>query len=83
MTLSSLEEILLLVSGLATNGCFFVGEFPAWLAETDMGIKVTSLISKLEFQSLFFFFSPCQERYPLSYCLFCSAVKKNRWKKCF
>ncbi|GMN37976.1 hypothetical protein TIFTF001_007259 [Ficus carica] len=39
MTLSSLEEILLLVSGLATNGCFFVGEFPAWLAETDMGIK--------------------------------------------
>ncbi|EXB33501.1 Putative S-adenosyl-L-methionine-dependent methyltransferase [Morus notabilis] len=39
MTLSSFEEILLLVSGLATNGCFFLGELPAWLAETDTAIK--------------------------------------------
>ncbi|KAF3436459.1 hypothetical protein FNV43_RR23551 [Rhamnella rubrinervis] len=35
MTLRSFEEILHIVSGLAMNGCFFVGELPAWLAETD------------------------------------------------
>ncbi|PON55308.1 Leucine carboxyl methyltransferase [Trema orientale] len=35
MTLSSFEKILVVVSGLAANGCFFLGELPAWLAETD------------------------------------------------
>lgn len=43
MTLASFKEILYLVSGLATKGCLFMGELPVWLAETEVGIKVTFL----------------------------------------
>lgn len=50
MALSSFEEILVVVSGLATNGCFFLGEFPARFAETNMGTEVTSLNSQMEFK---------------------------------
>ncbi|GAV66958.1 LCM domain-containing protein [Cephalotus follicularis] len=39
MTLASFEEILFIISNLAMNGCFFFGELPAWLAETEIGIK--------------------------------------------
>ncbi|KAH7521736.1 hypothetical protein FEM48_Zijuj07G0064200 [Ziziphus jujuba var. spinosa] len=39
MTLRSFEEILLVVSCLAMNGSFFVGELPSWLQNTDIGIK--------------------------------------------
>ncbi|KAJ8749552.1 hypothetical protein K2173_026201 [Erythroxylum novogranatense] len=39
MTLASFEEILHIVSSLATKGCLFVGELPAWLTETEIGIK--------------------------------------------
>lgn len=46
MTLASFEEILFVVSGLAMNGCIFLGELPAWLTETDIGIKVGCHIDK-------------------------------------
>ncbi|XP_022759693.1 uncharacterized protein LOC111306055 isoform X2 [Durio zibethinus] len=39
MTLASFEEILFIVSGMAMNGCLFLGELPAWLAETEFGSK--------------------------------------------
>ncbi|XVE73340.1 hypothetical protein DITRI_Ditri11bG0109800 [Diplodiscus trichospermus] len=39
MTLASFEEILFIVSGMAMNGCLFLGELPAWLAETEFGVK--------------------------------------------
>ncbi|KAG7970873.1 hypothetical protein I3843_07G107100 [Carya illinoinensis] len=39
MTLASFEEVLFSVSNMATNGSFFLGELPAWLAETEIGIK--------------------------------------------
>ncbi|KDP28170.1 hypothetical protein JCGZ_13941 [Jatropha curcas] len=39
MNLSSFEEILFIVSSLAMNGCLFLGELPAWLAETEIGCK--------------------------------------------
>ncbi|KAH7518580.1 hypothetical protein FEM48_Zijuj09G0186500 [Ziziphus jujuba var. spinosa] len=39
MTLRSFEEILLVVSCLAMNGSFFVGELPSWLQNTDIRIK--------------------------------------------
>ncbi|KAF2298385.1 hypothetical protein GH714_023415 [Hevea brasiliensis] len=39
MTLASLEEILFIVSSLAMNGCLFLGELPALLAETEIGRK--------------------------------------------
>ncbi|EOX95103.1 S-adenosyl-L-methionine-dependent methyltransferases superfamily protein [Theobroma cacao] len=39
MTLASFEEILFLVSGMAMNGCLFLGELPAWLAETELGTR--------------------------------------------
>ncbi|KAJ7972973.1 S-adenosyl-L-methionine-dependent methyltransferases superfamily protein [Quillaja saponaria] len=39
MTLASFEEILSAISSLAMNGCFFIGELPAWLAETEIGVK--------------------------------------------
>ncbi|XP_015577198.1 O-methyltransferase 1, chloroplastic isoform X2 [Ricinus communis] len=38
-TLASFEEILLIVGSLAMNGSLFVGELPAWLAETEIGSK--------------------------------------------
>lgn len=39
VTLANFEEILFIVSNLAMNGCVFLGELPAWLAETEIGIK--------------------------------------------
>ncbi|GKV22149.1 hypothetical protein SLEP1_g32040 [Rubroshorea leprosula] len=42
ITLASFEEILFAISGLAMNGSFFLGELPAWLAETEVGIKSTT-----------------------------------------
>ncbi|KAB2605125.1 hypothetical protein D8674_004842 [Pyrus ussuriensis x Pyrus communis] len=42
MTLANFEDILLTVSGLAMNGCFFLGELPAWLAETEIGTKTSA-----------------------------------------
>ncbi|PIA61344.1 hypothetical protein AQUCO_00300708v1 [Aquilegia coerulea] len=39
MTLASFIDVLVTVSSLATKGCFFVGELPAWLAETEVVIK--------------------------------------------
>ncbi|KAE8703554.1 Tubulin gamma complex-associated protein isoform 1 [Hibiscus syriacus] len=39
MTLASFEEILLTASGMAMKGCLFLGELPAWLAETEFGNK--------------------------------------------
>ncbi|KAJ0111820.1 hypothetical protein Patl1_00990 [Pistacia atlantica] len=42
MTLASFEEILLLISSLAINGCFFLGELPAWLTETEIENKPTT-----------------------------------------
>lgn len=51
MTLRSFEEILLVVSCLAMNGSFFVGELPSWLQNTDIGIKVSCLIYKWYFLS--------------------------------
>ncbi|KAM1475398.1 hypothetical protein ACFX2I_031302 [Malus domestica] len=42
MTLASFEDILLTVSGSAMNGCFFMGELPAWLAETEVGTKTSA-----------------------------------------
>lgn len=46
MTLASFEEVLSTVSNLAINGCFFLGELPAWLVETEIGIKVSLLYSE-------------------------------------
>lgn len=63
MTLSSFGEILLLVSGLATNGCFFLGELPAWLAETDTAIKVYLSNSQNGVKNLYFF--PLSRNTPL------------------
>lgn len=42
ITLASFEEILVVISSLAMNGNPFVGELPAWLAETEVGIKSTT-----------------------------------------
>ncbi|KAF5731440.1 hypothetical protein HS088_TW18G00117 [Tripterygium wilfordii] len=42
MTLASFEEILCIVSSLAMHGCSFLGELPAWLAETELMIKSTT-----------------------------------------
>ncbi|KAJ4849283.1 hypothetical protein Tsubulata_021556 [Turnera subulata] len=39
MTLASFEELLFSISSLAMNGSLFLGELPAWLAETEVGIK--------------------------------------------
>ncbi|XP_059438931.1 O-methyltransferase 1, chloroplastic [Corylus avellana] len=39
MTLARFEEVLYIVSNLAINGCFFLGELPAWLVETEIGMK--------------------------------------------
>ncbi len=46
VTLANFEEILFIVSNLAMNGCVFLGELPAWLAETEIGIKVSMLYSE-------------------------------------
>lgn len=39
MTLANFKEILLVASSLAMSGCLFLGELPAWLAETEIGMK--------------------------------------------
>ncbi|XP_057429931.1 O-methyltransferase 1, chloroplastic [Lotus japonicus] len=39
MTLANCEEVLSMVSTLAMKGSFFVGELPAWLAESDIETK--------------------------------------------
>ncbi|PSR89517.1 S-adenosyl-L-methionine-dependent methyltransferase [Actinidia chinensis var. chinensis] len=39
MTLTCFEDILSVASSLAMKGCVFFGELPAWLAETEIGIK--------------------------------------------
>jgi len=41
MTLANFEEGLSMVSSLAMKGSIFVGELPAWLAGTDIEIKVS------------------------------------------
>lgn len=46
MTLASFEEVLFIASNLVINGCFFLGELPAWLTETDIGNKVSLLYSE-------------------------------------
>ncbi|XP_062022694.1 O-methyltransferase 1, chloroplastic [Rosa rugosa] len=42
MTLANFEDILLTVSGLSMNGCGFLGELPAWLAETEIVTKTST-----------------------------------------
>ncbi|KAL8192010.1 hypothetical protein R6Q57_028131 [Mikania cordata] len=37
--LVSFKEILIMASSLAMKGCLFLGEFPAWLTETQVEIK--------------------------------------------
>ncbi|XP_062088856.1 O-methyltransferase 1, chloroplastic [Humulus lupulus] len=39
MNLSSFEEMLITVSGLATKGCFFLGVLPARVVETNIGTE--------------------------------------------
>ncbi|GJW95928.1 putative S-adenosyl-L-methionine-dependent methyltransferase [Tanacetum coccineum] len=39
--LAAFNEILFIASNLAMKGCLFLGELPAWLTETKMGIKPT------------------------------------------
>nr|GEV85723.1 putative S-adenosyl-L-methionine-dependent methyltransferases superfamily protein [Tanacetum cinerariifolium] len=39
--LAAFNEILFMASNLAMKGCLFLGELPAWLTETKMGIKPT------------------------------------------
>lgn len=76
MTLAFFEEILFIVSGMAMNGCLFLGELPAWLAETEFGIKVSlfyfhnCIFSYLNYFSL-------RNTCPVGWSLFCSLVKRN------
>ncbi|GLT41327.1 hypothetical protein SLA2020_154000 [Shorea laevis] len=42
MTLASFEEILFAIRDLTMNVSFFLGELPAWLAETQVGIRSTT-----------------------------------------
>lgn len=42
MNLANFKEILEVVSNLAMKGCLFLGELPAWLAETEGGVKSTA-----------------------------------------
>ncbi|KAI3931036.1 hypothetical protein MKW92_027952 [Papaver armeniacum] len=39
MTLENFKDIMVLVSSLATKGCIFVGELPAWLVDTESAMK--------------------------------------------
>ncbi|OVA12706.1 Leucine carboxyl methyltransferase [Macleaya cordata] len=39
MTLENFKDIMVLVSSLATKGCIFFGELPAWLVETEVAMK--------------------------------------------
>lgn len=41
MNLAHFKETLSLVSSLAMKGCLFLGEMPVWLAETEVGMKVS------------------------------------------
>jgi len=40
MTLANFEEVLSMIGSLAMKGSLFLGELPAFLAETDTEIKV-------------------------------------------
>lgn len=40
-TLVDFEDVLFLVSSLATKGSYFLGELPSWLAETEIKSKVS------------------------------------------
>ncbi|KAK9983701.1 hypothetical protein SO802_033226 [Lithocarpus litseifolius] len=42
MTLANFEDILVLASNLAMSGCYFLGEMPAWLTQTEFGTKSTT-----------------------------------------
>ncbi|KAI4369596.1 hypothetical protein MLD38_018021 [Melastoma candidum] len=45
--LAMFKEVLAMVSGMITNGCFLMGELPSWLAETDLAPDVHDWTSKL------------------------------------
>lgn len=78
MTLASFEEILFIISGLAMNGCLFVGELPAWLAETEIGNKVRLLcFLKSDLSS----FLACERHHLLSNHS-CSLLQGNGWTNC-
>lgn len=47
VTLANFEEILDLIGSMATEGSYFLGELPAWLAETEIGKKVSAFCSNL------------------------------------
>ncbi|KAK4741601.1 hypothetical protein SAY87_025189 [Trapa incisa] len=47
MTMANFEEILDLVGHMAMEGSYFLGELPAWLAETEIG-KKTELSSWMD-----------------------------------
>ena len=78
MTLASFEEILFIVSGMAMNGCLFLGELPAWLAETEFGTKVSFLYFH---NSIYSYLNCFSLRYtcPVSWSLCCSLVQGNGW----
>ena len=40
-TLGNFEDFLSITSSLAMKGSFFTGEMPVWLAETEIGGKVS------------------------------------------
>ncbi|KAL2556679.1 S-adenosyl-L-methionine-dependent methyltransferase superfamily protein [Forsythia ovata] len=42
LTLANFKEILEVVSSLAMKECLFLGELPAWLAETEGGVESTT-----------------------------------------
>lgn len=42
MTLTSFEDILIVVSSLAIKGSLLIGEIPVWLAETEFKLKVAA-----------------------------------------
>ncbi|KAF9603617.1 hypothetical protein IFM89_037116 [Coptis chinensis] len=43
MTLACFMDILLTVNNLAAEGCYFIGELPAWLTETEVVSKPDTL----------------------------------------
>lgn len=42
MTLASVEDVLSVISSLATKGSLVIGELPAWLAECELELKVVA-----------------------------------------
>lgn len=43
MTLADFDKLVSIVSSLAMKGCLFLGELPVWLAESEVGSKVSLL----------------------------------------